>query len=145
MSVLARSAEITDVEDPSALDRPERSYAAVEGSTSAKFIADELPQAKLVTIPDYDTGIQMVLNGRVDALFADLLACAVATWRHPEAKLSTPDTPFTIEPLGIAVAPDAPLLLNLVDNYLETLDHTGLLARFRVKWLADGSWLADLP
>jgi len=48
-------------------------------------------------------------------------------------------------PFGIAVAPDAPLLLNLVENYLETLDTTGLLATFKAHWLADGSWLKELP
>lgn len=145
MSLLARSRALTDVEDPEALNLPERRYAAVAASTSAKFIADWLPQAKLVTVGDYDAGIQMVIDGQVDALFADHLACAVAVWRHPEAGLSALATPFTVEPLGIAIAPDAPLLLNLVENYLETLDYTGLLARYKAKWLADGSWLAELP
>ena len=145
MSVLSRSKEITDVENPDALDLPQRRYAAVSASTSARFIRELLPKATLVSVPDYDTGIQMVIDGQVDALFADYLACAVAVWRHPEAGLSTLATPFTVEPFGIAVAPDAPLLLNLVDNYLETLDYTGLLARFKAKWLADGSWLAELP
>jgi polar amino acid transport system substrate-binding protein len=145
MSVLARSQAITDVEDPAALDLAERRYAAVTGSTSAKFIADVLPRAELVSVGDYDAGIQMVIDGRVDALFADHLACSVAVWRHPEAGLSTLATPWTVEPLGIAVPSDAPLLLNLVQNYLATLDHTGLLAGYRAKWLADGRWMAELP
>ena len=55
----------------------------------------------------------------------------MAVWRHPEAGLSTLATPFTVEPFGIAVPPDAPLLLNLVQNYLATLDHTGLLAQLQ--------------
>jgi polar amino acid transport system substrate-binding protein len=52
-------------------------------------------------------------------------------------------TPFTIEPLGIALPPDAPLLLNLVSNYLNTLEDTGLLGQFKAKWLADGSWMSE--
>jgi polar amino acid transport system substrate-binding protein len=145
MSVLSKQGVLTDVSDPRALDTPQRRYAAVEASTSARFIAEVLPQATFVRVADYDTGIQMVIDGKVDALFADYLACAVAVWRHPEAGLESLDTPFTIEPLGIAVAPNAPLLLNLVENYLETLDTTGLLASFKAKWLADGDWLAELP
>ena len=78
----------------------------------------------------------MVIDGKVDALFADHLVCSVAVWRHPDAGLSTLATPFTVEPFGIAVPPDAPLLLNLVQNYLATLDHTGLLATYQAKWLA---------
>jgi len=145
MSVLAKAKAITDVGNPKALDLAERRYAAVVGSTSAKFIADVLPHAQLVELPDYDTGVQRVIDGRVDALFADHLVCAVAVWRHPEAGLSALATPFTIEPLGIALPPDAPLLLNLVDNYLDTVDATGLLATFKARWLADGRWLAEMP
>jgi len=145
MSVLARARAITDVEDPKALDLPERRYAAVAGSTSAKFIADVLPHARLVTVADFDAGVQQVIAGGVDALFGDSLVCSVAVWRHPEAGLSTLATPFTVEALGIALPPDAPLLLNLVENYLDTLDHTGLLASFKARWLADGRWLAEVP
>jgi polar amino acid transport system substrate-binding protein len=145
MSVLARAKAITDVESPKALDLPERRYAAVAASTSARFIAEHLPQAQRVEVSDYESGVQRVIDGRADALFADHLACAAAVWRHPEAGLSTLATPFTIEPLGIALPPDAPLLLNLVENHLETLDHTGLLASFKARWLADGRWLAEMP
>ena len=144
MSVLAKSHAITDVGNPSALDLPERKYAAVASSTSAKFISDLLPRAQLITVADYDSGIQMVIDGKADALFADHLVCSVAVWRHPEEGLSTLATPFTVEPFGIAVPPDAPLLLNLVQNYLATLDHAGLLAQFKAKWLADGRWLAEV-
>lgn len=145
MSVLARSRAITDVGNPAALDLAERRYAAVTGSTSAKFIGDVLPRAQLVTVADYDAGIRMVVDGQADALFADHLVCSAAVWRHPEAGLSALATPFTVEPLGIAVPPDAPLLLNLVQNYLATLDHAGLLAGYKAKWLADGRWIAELP
>jgi polar amino acid transport system substrate-binding protein len=54
-------------------------------------------------------------------------------------------TPFTIEPLGIALPPDDPLLVNLVTNYLNTLERTGLLTRFKARWFSDGSWVSELP
>jgi ABC-type amino acid transport substrate-binding protein len=145
MSVLARSKEIADVESPAALDLAGRRYAAVAASTSARFVGDALPRAQLVAVPDYDAGIAQVIDGRVDALFADHLACSVAVWRNPGAGLFTLATPFTVEPLGIAVPPDAPLLLNLVENYLVTLDRTSLLATLKARWLADGRWLDQVP
>ena len=144
MSVLARDEQITQVSGPAALDVAGRRYAAVEASTSAKFISGVLTKAELMRVPDYTTGVQQVIAGQVDALFADHLVCALEVWRHPEANLSALDTPLTVEPLGIAVPPDAPLLLNLVENHLETLDHTGLLTSFKARWLADGRWLAEM-
>ena len=144
-SVLARSKTITEVDYTDDLDKPGRTYAALEGSTSAQFVEEVLSQSKLLTVSDYDTGTRMVIDGDADAMVADHLACKYAIWSYPEAGLSAMRTPFTVEPLGIALPPDAPLLLNLVENYLRTLESTGLLMQFKAKWLADGSWMEDLP
>jgi ABC-type amino acid transport substrate-binding protein len=65
--------------------------------------------------------------------------------RHPEAGLSTLMTPFTIEPLGIALPAGDPLFINLIQNYLNTLESTGLLVQFKAKWFSDGSWISELP
>ncbi len=53
-------------------------------------------------------------------------------------------TPFTIEPLGIALPADAPLLVNLVENYLRSLENTGILTQLKAKWFSDGSWVSEL-
>jgi ABC-type amino acid transport substrate-binding protein len=143
--VLSKSDEIANIQDHTRLDIAERTYAALEGSTNAKFVRERLPKAKLVTTPDYETAVQLVIDGEADALFADFQVCNLAQWRHPEAALHTMMTPFTTEPLGIALPADDPLLLNLVSNYLNTLENTGQLAQLKAKWLADGDWLSEVP
>jgi polar amino acid transport system substrate-binding protein len=144
-SLLTRFQEISGVENSAALDDPSRSYAALGGSTSEKFVKEVAPQAKLVATPDYGTAVQMVIDGDVDALIADFPICEVSMLRHPEAKLSTLVTPFTVEPLGIALPADDPLLVNLVENYLTTLDDTGTLTQLKAKWFSYGSWVSELP
>lgn len=144
-SLLSKSAEVTGVESPAELDDPARGFAALEGSTSEAFARRELGRARLVTTSDLDGGVRKVLAGEVDALITDHPFCQVSVLRHPEAGLSCLQTPFTIEPLGIALPADDPLFVNLVDNYLVTLRETAMLARFRVKWFSEGPWLADLP
>ncbi len=144
-SVLSRSEEISDVETPEELDKPERTYAALAGSTSEKFVKTSMPSAKLVTTPDYDTAVQMVIAGEVDALVADFPICAVSVLRYPEENLSMLITPFTVEPLGIALPPDDALFVNLVQNYLRTLENTGILVQLKARWLNDGDWVAELP
>jgi hypothetical protein len=37
------------------------------------------------------------------------------------------------------------LFVNLVQNYLKSLEGTGLLDQVRLKWFADPSWLLELP
>jgi polar amino acid transport system substrate-binding protein len=144
-SLLSKSREITGVESPAALDDARRSFAALAGSTSEDFARRALPRAKLVTTPELDAAVQLVLSDEVDALITDHPFCMVSVLRHKDAGLSCLETPLTVEPLGIALPADDPLFVNLVDNYLRTLQDTATLARSRVKWFSDGPWLSDLP
>jgi ABC-type amino acid transport substrate-binding protein len=144
-SLLAKPNIIEEAANIAALNNPKRSYASVAGSTSEEFVHDVLPKAKIVTTKDHDQAVQLVIDGKVDALIADFQICAFAAWQNPEADLEILHTPFTVEPLGIALPADDPLLVNLVTNYLATLEYTGLLGQFKAKWLSAGSWLDELP
>ena len=144
-SVLTKSEMLARVDEPTELNDPARTYAALAGSTSEVFVRDSLPKATLVATANYDDAVQMVIDGKVDALVADSQICTVSAWRHSDRGLVTIRTPFTIEPLGIALPSDAPLLVNLVENFLDTLEYTGLLSQFKAKWLADDSWQSELP
>jgi polar amino acid transport system substrate-binding protein len=144
-SLLTKSKTIANVESIAALDLPDRTYAALRGSTSEDFVKSMLPRAKLVATRDYDTAVQMVIDDEVDALVADYPICALSVLRHPLAGLSMLVTPFTVEPLGIALPADDPLFVNLVENYLNTLEGTGLLTQLKARWFSDGSWVSQLP
>jgi len=144
-SVLTRSPAIASAEDAASLNTTDRRYSVLAGSTSESFVEQVLPKATSVPVKDYDAAVQMVLDGKVDAMIADFPICQLSVLRHPDTDLSTLMTPFTIEPLGIALPADDPLLVNLIQNYLNTLENTGLLMQFKAKWFSDGSWIAELP
>lgn len=144
-SLLTRQAEIAEVGSFAALNVAGRTYVALAGSTSEALARAQLTRAKVVTTPDYEAGIEQVRAGRADALIADFGICQVTVWRHPEAGFLTLQTPLTAEPFGIALPPDDPLLVNLVENHLRTLDYTGVLSQLKARWLADSAWLAELP
>ncbi len=144
-SVLTKSAKIASADSATLLNHADRRYAVLSGSTSEAFVEQVLPKAVSVPAKDYDAAVQMVLDDQVDAMIADFPICQLSILRHPEAGLSTLMTPFTIEPLGIALPADDPLLINLIENYLNTLENTGLLIQFKAKWFSDGSWISELP
>jgi polar amino acid transport system substrate-binding protein len=144
-SVLTKSATIASADSASLLNNADHRYAVLAGSTSETFVQQALPKAISVPAKDYDAAVQMVLDDEVQAMIADFPICQLSVMRHPEAGLSTLMTPFTIEPLGIALPADDPLLINLIDNYLNTLENTGLLIQFKAKWFSDGSWISELP
>lgn len=143
-SLLTKSEEIASIGEIRSLDAEGRTFAALASSTSEQFVKDIFPKANYIATSDYDAGVQLVLDGKADALVADFLVCNVAAWRRPEADLFALRPPFTVEPLGIALPPDAPLLQNLVSNYLRTIEDTGLLTQLKARWLADGSWMTEL-
>ncbi len=144
-SVLTKSETIANVDSATKLDDPSRTYAALAGSTSEAFVRGVLPKSKLVSTRDYRSAVQMVLDDEVEAMVADFPICHLAVLQHPEARLSTLIQPFTVEPLGIALPADDPLLVNLIENYLNTLENTGILTQFKAKWFSDGSWISELP
>jgi polar amino acid transport system substrate-binding protein len=127
------------------LDRAGRSYVALEGSTSERFVKDWLPRGTLTPAADYDAAIQLVADGRADALVADYPFCVFTVLRRPEAGFETFTTSFTVEPLGIAVPAGDPLFVNLLENYLQSLEDAGVLTSLRARWLSAGSWLDELP
>ncbi len=144
-SLLTRTPEIAEVGSFADLDVAGRTYVALAGSTSEALARAEMPRARIVTTRDYEAGVEQVRTGKADAMIADFAICQVAAWRHPDAGLLTLGTPLTAEPLGIALPPDDPLLVNLVENHLRTLEYTGVLTELKVRWLADSAWLSKLP
>jgi polar amino acid transport system substrate-binding protein len=144
-ALLTKIETIASVKDPAEIDRRGITLAALRGSTSQIFIEKTVPQAKLVTAEDYDEAITLVIQGQVDALVADFPICVISTLRYPEHGLFSLISPFTYEPLGIAVPASDPLLVNWVDNFLNTLEASGLLEDLTERWFANGSWLSQLP
>ena len=144
-SILTKSSTLAALEDAEEIDRANITITALKGSTSEKFVHKILENARYVAVDDYDAGVQMVLDGKADALVADFPICALTQMRFPDAALATLAEPMTIEPIGIALAPGDSLLVNMVDNYLSALEGIGLLDALEKKWFQDGSWLIQLP
>lgn len=143
-AVLTRTESLAGAQSAAELDRSDVTLTALAGTTSEELIRNGMPKASFEPAPDYDEGVQMVLDGRADAMIADYPVCVVQRARHGDA-LHARIEPFTFEPIGIALPPDDPLFVNLVQNYLESLRGTGLLKQLREKWFQDASWVRRLP
>ena len=89
------------------------------------FVEKVIPKAKLVLADDYDQAVTMVRNDKAVAMVADYPICMVSVYRYPDAKLGTLEKPISYEPIGVALPPNDPLLVNWVQNFLQTLEKTG--------------------
>ena len=144
-SILTTSDSLAAASGADDINQSSFSFAALENSTSQDFVEKYLGDAKLVKIKDYDEGVTMVIEGKVDAMVADMPICILSVMRYPDAGLATLKRPMTVEPVGVAVPANDPQLLNLIDNYLEALEGMGYMGELRKAWLQDGSWVAALP
>ncbi|OUS17649.1 ABC transporter substrate-binding protein [Gammaproteobacteria bacterium 50_400_T64] len=143
-SILTKDSVLAKITSSAEFNRKDLKFVALKNSTSASFIAVAAPDAGLIEVTDYEEGVALIIDGKADAMVADMPACVLSVLRHPEAGLTTLSKPVTMEAFGIAVSKKDPQFLNLVDNYLDTYTKAGLLDTLNSKWFVDKSWLAAL-
>ena len=143
--VLTSVATLSSITSPDDLDKKQFKITALEGSTSERFVKHQMPKAVYTPAKDYDEGVDMVIAGTVDAMVADHPICVISVARYPQHDLFTIVSPFTYEPLGIALPAGDPLLVNLVDNLLNSVEGSGALSRARMYWFEKGEWFGQLP
>ena len=143
-SVLIKQEKMTSLQSTEMMNNPNVTVAALKGSTSQQFVERVAPQAKLVPTDDYDQAIAMVLEGKVLAMIADFPICNVSVLRYRDKGLTTLKSPLNYEPLGIALSPGDPLLLNWAQNFVTNLVNSGELSLLQRKWFEDASWVSQL-
>jgi polar amino acid transport system substrate-binding protein len=126
------------------INTPNTKIVALKDSTSQDFAEAVLDKTTLFTTGTYDEAVDMVLQGKVQAMIADYPICVVSVFRYPDAGLISVVTPLTYEPIGIAIPANDPLLMNWTTNMLNSMEASGKLDELRLKWFAKGSWLDKL-
>ena len=144
-SILTRNSLLGKISVTDEFNRKSLKLLALRNSTSANFVRTVAPSAKLVQVESYDKGVEALIKGKGDAMVADMPFCVLSVASYPEAGLTTLERPLTLEPIGIAISKDDPQFYNLVENYLQAYEKTGVLTRLREKWFEDSSWVAALP
>ena len=144
-SILTKDSVLAKMSGSKEFNRKDLKLLALSKSPSASFVKTVAPEAQLIEVASYDEGVAMIIDGKADALVADMPVCVLSVARYPEAGLTTLERPLTVEPVGIAVSKDDPQFFNLVDNYLRAYEKTGILGKIREKWFENTSWIAALP
>jgi polar amino acid transport system substrate-binding protein len=103
-----------------------------------------MPKQEHIVVDNYEAGVQMILNDKADALVADKPICVITILKNQGKDLVTTEQPLTIEPIGMAIPPGDAQFLNLVENYLASLELSGTLPLLEKKWFNDGSWMLNV-
>jgi polar amino acid transport system substrate-binding protein len=143
-SVLLKQENVPNLQSSEMMNRSEVTVTALRGSTSQEFVERIAPKAKLVPADNYDQAIAMVLENKAMALVADFPFCKVSVFRYRDKMLGTLRSPLNYEPIGMALSPNDPLFLNLLQNFVAYLVNSGDLAQLQQKWFEDASWVPQL-
>jgi polar amino acid transport system substrate-binding protein len=143
-AVLTTKATSSTLQSLDSLNKPGTAIAVPAGTTSEMIAKERLSKASLTTTKNMDEAISLLLAGKVKAILSDAVTCALATARFKDKNLISSD-PLTFEPIGIAIPANDPHLANWLDNFLMLLKGTGGLKEMTDKWMADPSWIGDLP
>lgn len=143
-SILIKQENAAALRSIATMNSSDVALAALKGSTSQLFVERLIPKAKLVPTDDYDQAIGMVLDGKVQAMVADFPICNVSVFRYRDKGLTTLKSPLNYEPIGIALLPTDPLLLNWAQNFVTAMLNSGELELLRQKWFEDASWVPQL-
>jgi polar amino acid transport system substrate-binding protein len=126
------------------INSPQFTFVALKQSTSEAVIRKGAPQAKLLAAGTQNEAIQMVIDGKADAMIADYPICVVAVYHNPAAGLISVVAPITYEPIGIAVPKGDPHLLNWLGNFLHSLEKAGYMNDLKEKWFVQPTWLPQM-
>jgi polar amino acid transport system substrate-binding protein len=144
-SLLVKEENTASVRSTVRLNTPEKTLVALKGSTSQRFVEKLMPKAKLLLADDYAQAVAMVRDDKALAMVADAPICLVSVYRYPEAGFATLDKPLSYEPIGVALPPNDPLLVNLVQNMIATLNKTGEMETIMKQWFRSTDWIKQLP
>jgi len=139
--LLTKDGVLTNAKSMKDINSPKFTFVVLKGSTSEAVTKVGAPQAKLVTVANENEGVQMVIDGRADAMLSDISICAVAAYRNPSAGLVAVTAPITYEPIGIAIPKGDPQLTNWLQNFVNGLDKGGYMKELGEKWLGKPTWI----
>lgn len=126
------------------LNDPKYKVITKEGTTSETVVKEQLPKAQYITIKLEGDAVTELLNGKVDAFIYDSPYNATAFGQRGQGKLVFLDSPFTFEPIGMAIRKGDPEFLDWLNHFIQTIQRNGTRQTLYNKWFKNTNWLKDL-
>lgn len=140
--LVTKEQDIAQLDQADELKERDARIAVVKGTTSENFVKELLPNTKLVAVSGTDNGVEMVSKGEVSAFLTDFPICLSVMKRYPDGGFQSVVSLLTYEPIGIALPGNDPLLINLVENFIERAENVGLMQGLGLKWFGEATLTA---
>ena len=144
IEVMANKKKTKGMKFPEDFNKPEVVVALRTGSTPVPVAKKVLPNATFRLFDDEAPAVQDVLSGRADVMFSSAPLPAFEVLRNPD-KLYQPSTDaFYRQPVGMVIRKGDPDSLNVLDNWIRTVEAEGCLPERRHFWFKTTDWEAQL-
>ena len=143
-SMLTKSNKVSAFNADTGASGKKYKIVSLKGSTSEEFVKTVMSKHDNITVDNYDDAVNMIINDQADAMVGDKPICVITIMKNQGKDLVTTEQPLTIEPIGMALPAGDPQFLNLVTNYLSTLQISGILPALEKKWFNDAAWLLNV-
>ena len=144
IEVMANKEKTKGMKFPEDFNKPEVVVALRTGSTPVPVAKKVLPNATFRLFDDEAPAVQDVLSGRADVMFSSAPLPAFEVLRNPD-KLYQPSTDaFYRQPVGMVIRKGDPDSLNVLDNWIRTVEAEGWLPERRHFWFKTTDWEAQL-
>lgn len=122
------------------LNNPEYTITSRLGTTGEQAAQKMIPRANYKAYEAEAEAAMEVIQGNADALIYDLPFIEKIQAQHGEGKTIALSTPFTYEPLAMAIKKGDPDFLNYLNNFLRQYKGDGLWQRSYDKWFKSTDW-----
>jgi polar amino acid transport system substrate-binding protein len=143
-TILAKHETVLKLNQEESAANVDIKLAVLKGGTGEEIAKGAFTKAEILVADSQEDALQMVLDGKANAMMTDRPFCVFSAFRHKDKDLEVSNT-LTFEPLGIGLPDGDPLLINWVENFLMTIDGNGLLKQRAKFWFSNSSWMKNLP
>ncbi len=135
--IITKQANLAKAEQAEDLNTADTTIAVMEGTTSQTFVSTLLPKATIVPTKDQQDAIEMVKNNQAGGMLTDYPVCLSTLKNNPDAGFVTLFSLLSYEPIGIALSPRDPLLINWTENFLTRMQALGILDEINARWFGE--------
>lgn len=132
--IVTRDEGLAKAQESPDLNTQKTRLAVLEGSTSADFAQELLPEATLIKVDDYGRAAELVKAGEADGLLTDYPVCLATLKANPDAGFVSVFSLLTYEPIGIALPANDAQFINWTENFLDRMNGTNGLEELGARW-----------
>ena len=126
------------------LNDPKFTITSKLGTTGEQAVKRMIPKATYKSFEVETEACMEVIQGNADATVYDLPLIEIMQAQHGAGKTVALTTPFTFEPLAMAVRKGDPDFLNFLNNFLRQYKNDGRYDKAYDKWIRSDKWQKDL-